>query len=155
MKITKKLATTEDLPEVLNLIEDGKKQMKEKGVTQWNKDYPTSEVVKSDIQQKELWLYGKKDEACVTVSVKGKTVNIYRLVVNSLYKEQGLAKLILQDILDYTATNKQTKQVKIVTNHSNQSMLKLLTAKKFVPTRSFKIDKRENYGFFIEFTRKL
>ena len=149
------MASIEDLPKVLNLIEDGKRQMKIKGVTQWNKDYPTSEIVKEDIRQKKLWLYGEKAKACVTVSVKGETVNIQRLVVHSLYKEHGLAKLILQDILDYTAMNNQTNQVKIVTNHSNQSMLKLLAVKKFVPVRSFRIDDRKNYGFFIEFNRKL
>ncbi|GMA09251.1 hypothetical protein GCM10025886_24030 [Tetragenococcus halophilus subsp. flandriensis] len=154
-KIIKRLATIEDLSQVLNLIEDGKNQMKTNGVTQWNRDYPASEIVESDIRQKKLWLYGKKAEACVTVSVKGETVNIHRLVVSSLYKEQGLAKLILQDILDCTAINKQTEQEKVVTNHSNQSMIRLLTSKKFIPTSSFKADGREDYGSFIEFKRKL
>lgn len=155
IKLTKRLATAKDLPQVLSLIEDGKKQMKAKGVTQWDKSYPTSDIVKSDIRKKTLWLYGKGDEACVTVDVSGDTVSVHRLVVSSLYKEHGLAKLILQDILDYEITTKRAKQVKIVTNHSNQSMLKLLSAKKFTPIRSFKVKGRVNYGSFIEFSRKL
>ncbi|WP_103103284.1 GNAT family N-acetyltransferase [Tetragenococcus halophilus] len=129
--------------------------MKTKGVTQWDENYPNSSVIKKDIQQKILWLYGEKEQACVTVEVKENTVDIHRLVVNSLYKEQGLAKLILQDILDWASINKQIEQVKITTNHTNQGMLKLLLAKEFVPIRSFKIKGRANYGSFIELSRKL
>lgn len=155
MKITKKLASIEDFFEILNLIEDGKEQMKAKGVMQWDENYPNSSVIKKDIQQRTLWLYGEKKQACVTVKMKGNTVDIHRLVVNSLYKEQGLAKLILQDILDWASINKHIKQVKITTNHTNQSMLKLLLAKEFVPIRSFKIEGRTNYGSFIELSREL
>jgi len=85
-KMTKRLATIADLPRVLMLVEDGKKQMEAKRVTQWNKDYPTSDIVKADIQQRTLWLYGQEVEACVTVILEGNTLNICRLVVDSLYK---------------------------------------------------------------------
>ncbi|MDN6722278.1 MAG: hypothetical protein L0L52_08570 [Staphylococcus equorum] len=154
-KITKRLATLADLPRVLMLVEDGKKQMEAKRVTQWNKDYPTSDIVKADIQQRTLWLYGQEVEACVTVILEGNTLNICRLVVDSLYKNQGWANFILQDILDYGAIIKQAKQVKIVTNHSNQSMLKLLSTKDFIAKRSFLVEGRESYGSFIEFSHAL
>lgn len=147
----KRIAQLSDYSNITALINDGKRQMNTEGITQWDSSYPNQEVILQDIKKKQLWIYGRHFEACVTVSKSDQTVLIQRLVVSSHYQRSGIARFILTDIIRKEEAKKETNQIRISTNKSNVPIQKLLTSLNFVPCRKYKMPGREQFGSFIEF----
>ncbi len=58
-----RLATINDLEPIMQIIEDAKKRLKKDGSSQWQDGYPNLEVMISDIQEKNLYLY-EDEEIC-------------------------------------------------------------------------------------------
>lgn len=144
-----------DLPLVLSLIEDGKRQMTAAGITQWTQDYPNRDVIQADIQQKELWLFGEHASACAAVHLERGSIYLQRFVVSSRYQGQGLGSLMLDEVITEESALQRGNQLAVVTNHSNHKMQRLLQFKDFQVKRKFKMKDREQYGDFIEFIRKI
>lgn len=56
-----RLAKSSDLKEIKNLTEACAIALQERGIYQWNENYPSEEKLRADIEKKELYLLEKKN----------------------------------------------------------------------------------------------
>ncbi len=57
-----RLATKCDLPKIFPIFEEAKKYMQKEGnITQWNKNYPAENLLLSDIEKNQLFVYTEND----------------------------------------------------------------------------------------------
>ncbi|MDT2735860.1 GNAT family N-acetyltransferase [Enterococcus pseudoavium] len=147
----RRTAKLSDYPHIMALIADGKKQMDKAGITQWDTSYPNKKIIRQDIQQKHLLIYGMHYEASVAFSKNKKTGFIQRLVVSSQHQRSGIARFILSDIIHEEKQKSELLQLKISTNHSNLPMQHLLSSLNFISYRTYTMPGREHFGSFIEF----
>lgn len=152
MTYSKRIAQPSDFSNILSLIDDGKKQMYETGITQWNDHYPNKKIIEEDIKNKRLYIYGTNYEAIVTIEKKEKVGFIQRLVVNSEYKGQGIARFVLSDLIYQEERRNEITQLRLCTNYSNIPIRKLLMELNFSPCDIYKKSNREQFGFFIEYS---
>lgn len=58
-------ATMEDLDTVMDILRDGHNQLAERGIDQWQGDYPNEEHIKEDIQHGWAYLVESDDDQTV------------------------------------------------------------------------------------------
>ena len=58
-------ATMEDLDTVMDILRDGRNQLAERGIDQWQGDYPNEEHIKEDIQHGWAYLVESDDDQTV------------------------------------------------------------------------------------------
>ncbi len=107
-----RLATTDDLPEICNMIEEAKKLMSEQGIEQWDDLYPVYEDFEEDIKKKTLYVTFKDDqlaaiyvisEECDDEYLKCEWDNkkpciIHRFCVSPLFQHNGIGYEVLNHI---------------------------------------------------------
>lgn len=155
MVYRKRIAQFSDYQKILTLINDGKRQMAAAGITQWDDSYPNKEVILQDIEHQQLWIYGEHFDACVTISRVSNTSFIQRLVVSSSHQRNGIARFILNDIIQVEETRSEITQIKISTNTSNIPIKNLVTSLNFIPCKKYEMAGREQFGTFIEYVHPI
>ncbi|KAF5438691.1 GNAT family N-acetyltransferase [Pediococcus pentosaceus] len=147
-------AYKEDLPLLLNLLQDAKEQMASSHITQWNSYYPNIGVLIKDIEDHSLYSTGARNIAAISIDRRGKDWYLHRLMVHSSVKGQGIAKKILSNIIQNGYSN-NVDNIWITTNHSNLPMIHILTSLGFSFSHKIKIHGREEYGDFIIYNYNL
>ena len=136
------LAKYEDLKEIMNIIEETKKELRKLNNPQWGstaEDYPNETQFKIDIQNKNLYTYKENNtiKGFITISLDNGEYNgliennqensyiIKRLCVNKKYYNQNIAsKLIL--FTEQKAAENNIQILKVDTEISNLKMQNLL-----------------------------
>ena len=59
-------ATPEDMPKIMEIINDAKRSLKERGIDQWQSGYPNEEIILQDIAGGNSYLYIEDDELLAT-----------------------------------------------------------------------------------------
>lgn len=150
--ITRRLATLNEVEDILTLIVDAKEQMARNGVQQWNDAYPNEAVVLADICHQSLWLYGSANNACVTIVRHGSQFFIKRLIVGSEQAGHGVASQMIDDVVSQSISS-NADGVRILTNHTNQPMINLVRKKHFSQINQLLMPDRPQFGNFIEFQK--
>ena len=60
-----KKATLDDLDTIIDILSDGRNQLAEAGVNQWQSDYPSRKQITADIMQGSAYLFNADDNATV------------------------------------------------------------------------------------------
>lgn len=138
MKVLK--AKIEDLPVVLSLFQDAIQYMNNHNIPQWDEYYPNEEVLREDIQNKELYIV-KMEETIVSVFVinfnydeeyskgdwkyKGDSFAVlHRLCVNVQFQNQGIGKNTLS-IIEKMLKENNIKAVRLDAFSKNPYALRL------------------------------
>lgn len=115
-------ATHSDIDVILKLTKACTQFMIDKGIYQWNDNYPNKSAFENDIQRGELYLLEYENDiiGCVVISTfvdqeyklvkwltsNGDNVYIHRLAVHPDYQKQGYAQQLMTFAEDYAKANK-------------------------------------------------
>ena len=135
-----RLATANDLKDIMTIINQAKAYFKAQGINQWQDGYPNEISIINDMQRKEAYVLEDNDEVLATVMIStagesnynyiegkwlqdGKYIVIHRIAIREDQKGKGLAKIIL----DEAAKLFDLPSIRIDTHEDNLSMQRFLT----------------------------
>lgn len=141
-----KKAQMKDLEQIMTILKDGRNQLAEKGVEQWQGDYPSEAHVKEDIEHGFAYLAISNDQQTVgAVSIvpapdhsydqmdgnwlleTDKYIVIHRVAIHSKHAGQGYATKLFQEIIDQVKNNHpEIQSIRIDTHEDNQAMQHLI-----------------------------
>ncbi|MBB1086213.1 GNAT family N-acetyltransferase [Limosilactobacillus fastidiosus] len=139
-------ATMTDFETVMEMLRDGRSQLAERGVEQWQGDYPNEEHIKEDIQHGWTYLVQADDNQTVGVfaivdapdhsydELDGKWLLdtdkyqvIHRVAIHSKHAGHGYASQLFENVISYVKTNrKDIKSLRIDTHEDNKVMQHLI-----------------------------
>ncbi|MCX2186134.1 GNAT family N-acetyltransferase [Limosilactobacillus pontis] len=137
-----KKATMDDLDTILAILRNGRDQLAERGVDQWQGDYPNVQHIKEDIEHGYAYLAQSNDDLTVgTLAIVDAPdhfyddldgqwlmetedyVVIHRVAIHSDYAGKGYASKLFVHMLDYLEEHRPAiKSIRISTNEHNQAM---------------------------------
>jgi len=144
-------ASADELDLVLSIIEDGKKQLADAGIDQWQNEYPNRDTIKADIDAGHAVIYNSDDHETLGVAsvvpspdsaydaLKGdwlvhtdKYVTVHRVAIFSHHQGQGYASKLFQDLFTYIAKNHpESESIRIDTHRDNAKMQHLIVKNGF------------------------
>ena len=138
-------ATQNDLDRIIEILADGRNQLAEKGVAQWQGDYPNREHVKEDIEKGFAYLVVSDDQETVgTLSIVAPPEHdydtmdghwlvdtdqyrvIHRVAIHSNHAGHGYASRMFESVIDYVEKAAHIKSLRIDTHEDNKAMQHLI-----------------------------
>ena len=137
-----------DISNIMNIIKQAQAYFKEQGINQWQNDYPNSEVIGEDIDNKYSYVLLKDKKILATAAIsfdgektyeaiyEGKWISnneyavIHRIAVDNSYKGFGLSSEIIKNV-EKLCLNNGVHSIKVDTHEENISMQKLLGKNQF------------------------
>jgi len=136
-------AEISDIDKIMNIIKQAQQYLKDKGVDQWQDNYPNFDVIKDDIEKRKGYVLETDGKVVATVAVSyndektyekiydGKWITesdyavIHRIAVDNNYKGKRLSSLIISEI-EKMCLKRNIHSIKIDTHKQNESMKKML-----------------------------
>lgn len=137
-----------DVDDVMAVIKQAQDYFKEKGINQWQNNYPNSETINNDILSGHSYVLVKDDSVVATAAVsfdgestynniyEGKWLTndkyavIHRIAVDNTYKGLGLSSEIMKRV-EALCLSKDVHSIKVDTHKENLSMQRLLKKNDF------------------------
>lgn len=143
MKI--RLSTLDDIPKILEIIDDAKALLKSLEIDQWQNGYPNAEQVENDIINKESYVVVNDDKIIGTTMfttrkeptykkvIDGKWIVeeakpygvIHRLATSAKHRNQGIAQFIFNE-MHQQLKEQNIQSLKIDTHEKNIGMQSLI-----------------------------
>lgn len=139
-----KLAQKQDLPTIMNFIEDGRKQLANNGIPQWNNGYPSNLTMQQDIEAGNCYMLmvGDQPAGCATLMLQGDTyythivsgkwkqpghpfATIHRVAVSDKFRGMRLSSYLFSAIISI-AYEKGARNFRVSTHEKNKAMQALL-----------------------------
>ncbi len=148
MEVTLEQAKMEDIEIAMDIINDGKKYLKQQGIDQWQTGYPDRENIKEDIIAKRGY-FVKNDNnklayMCVDFegepaykNIKGAWQSnatyavIHRLAISKQNVGSGLSNVIIQ-LVEKLCKQKGVDSIRVDTDNANKIMQHILQKNSFV-----------------------
>ncbi len=144
MHLTK--ASLDDLERIVEILEDGRNQLAERGVDQWQGDYPNVDHVKEDIENGFAYLVHSDDHETVGAfsilpapdhsydELDGgwlldtdRYLTIHRVAIHSDHAGNGYASGLFKELIDYIKLHREDiKSLRIDTHEDNKPMQHLI-----------------------------
>lgn len=142
------LATRNDLPVIMKMIEDGKERLKNMRVDQWQNGYPNEEVILKDMKVGNSYLFFAGDTPVATFALifdndptyssikEGEwlTMNPYTVIHRIAVSENHLGKGIMGQLLQKVGEKSLAKgfgSMRMDTHPENKTMQRALLKNKF------------------------
>ena len=149
--MTFRKTTTEDIPELMKIIQQAKTYLKEQGVNQWQDGYPNEEAFEEDIAKGVSYVLEEGETILGTLALifgedptyqkiydgAWKTegipyATIHRIAVAAEQKGKGIAGVMLAEA-EKLCKGKKVHSIRIDTHRDNHSMHRFLFKSKFEP----------------------
>ncbi|WP_299464653.1 GNAT family N-acetyltransferase [Mucilaginibacter sp.] len=134
-----RLATSKDIPQIMNLIADVVPLMIASGNLQWDDKYPNPEVFENDIKLNQLWVadvdgaiggvtaitteqYPEYEQ--VGLDINETAIVTHRLAVSPHFRGKGIAAALLMQA-EYEAIERGIETLRVDTNTKNEATQKL------------------------------
>lgn len=144
-------ATTADFDRIVEILQDGRNQLAEQGIDQWQGEYPNAQHVKEDIEHGYAYLVHSDDDETVGVftimpspdhaydQLDGQWLiatdaylTVHRVAIHSNHAGHGYASGLFQQMIDYIRNNRpDIKSIRIDTHEDNQAMQHLISKSGF------------------------
>lgn len=144
-------AKLDDLNTIVEILRDGRNQLAERGVDQWQGDYPNEEHVRQDILNGYAYLVQSDDTETVgTVAIvpapdpvydhingqwlidTNKFVAIHRVAIHSNHAGKGYASQLFVAVIHHLASNHpDIESIRLSTNENNLAMQRVATKNGF------------------------
>ena len=144
MKLRK--ATMADFDQIMTILKDGANQLAERGVDQWQGDYPSKTQIKEDIEHGSAYLASSADSETIgAISIVNapdhaydklvgqwlcntdKYIVIHRVAIHSNYAGKGYATELLSSVINYILDNRtDIDSIRIDTHEDNKAMQHLI-----------------------------
>ena len=136
-------AAAEDIPDIMQIVDDARESLKRFGVDQWQGPYPEKDVFEADIGREECFIvsHGEETAGFFTLSVKeeedysnitdGKWSSdlpycvLHRSAVSAKYRGSGISEFLMKCVKQQCALFKR-QVIRVDTHRKNKAMLKLL-----------------------------
>ena len=132
--------TINDLPEVIEIINQAKLYFKNEGIDQWQDGYPNEDSIINDINQNEAYVLENNGKILATTMISSnieptynyiegnwlqndKYMVIHRIAIRNDQKGKGLAKIIIDEALKL---HPDIHSIRIDTHVDNLSMQRFL-----------------------------
>jgi uncharacterized protein YqgV (UPF0045/DUF77 family) len=137
-----------DIDSIMKIIKQAQDYFKEKGINQWQNNYPNVEVISNDVAEKNSYVLVQNNDIVATAVVsfngertyesiyEGKWISnkeyavVHRIAVNNNHKGLGLLSKIIKNV-EEVCIEKGVSSIKVDTHEQNLSMQKLLRKNKF------------------------
>ena len=136
------IANLNDLKEVMEVIEDGRKLLKEEGNGQWQDGYPNTDDLRNDILNQQLYCVTLKGLIIGVMAITGREdayhylyegewltnldyLVMHRIAVRESNRESGVGTLLFQ-IFEEVAQKNNIHSLRIDTHQNNDIMVHLL-----------------------------
>ncbi len=146
-----KKATLDDLDTIIDILSDGRNQLAEAGVNQWQGAYPSRKQITADIMQGSAYLFNADDNATVGAvavvpspdetydTAKAEWLNttapyvvIHRVAIHSSHAGHGYATQLFEKIIAHIAADHpEINSIRIDTHADNQAMQHLIAKMNF------------------------
>lgn len=146
-----KKATMEDYERILEILKDGRNQLAERGIDQWQGDYPNAQHIKEDVQNGFAYVVHSDDEETVGAfailpapdhaydELDGQWlidtkdyVTVHRVAIHSDHAGKGYASKLFTDLINHFKNNrKDIKSIRIDTHEDNKPMQHLIVKNGF------------------------
>lgn len=146
-----KKATMDDLGTIMDLLRDGRDQLAERGIDQWQGDYPNEQHVREDIEHGFSYLVQSDDQQTVgTVAIvpapdpvydhidgqwlvnTDQFVAIHRVAIHSQHAGKGYASKLFVAIIKYLVDDfPHIESIRLSTNENNLAMQHVATKNGF------------------------
>ena len=141
-------AEISDLPELMEIINSAKDYLKQKGIDQWQNNYPNQETIKNDIKDCNSYLLIKENTIIATAAIifgedptynyieggdwltEGEYGVIHRSAVAEEYKGQGVIAEIFKEAF-IIAKSKNAASIRIDTHPDNLPMQRAIEKEGF------------------------
>ena len=151
MHLTK--ATMDGLDRVIEILKDGRNQLAERGIDQWQGDYPNPKQVEEDINKGVAYLVHSDDHETVGAfsivpapdpvydAMDGKWqlntdqyLVIHRVAIHSAHAGKGYASGLFNNVIDYIKQNRpDILSLRIDTHEDNVPMQHLIEKERLYP----------------------
>lgn len=140
-----KRATMADFDQIITILKDGANQLAERGVDQWQGDYPSIDQIKEDIKNGWAYLAVSDDHETVGAiaivdgpdhvydNLSGKWlcntdnyVVIHRVAIKSEHAGKGYATQLLSSVINKVKQSDQVDSIRIDTHEDNKAMQHLI-----------------------------
>ncbi len=122
LKIEK--AQLSDLKALYNLYSSAKEELHNKGISQWNEHYPTSQIIEQDVTRELLFAFKNNDEIIGAINLseeqetqyqninwqydETKVLVIHRLAIDPKFQGKGYARVLMDFAEEYAMENRYT-----------------------------------------------
>lgn len=157
-----RLATLNDIPQIMELIAEIVPIMIASGNFQWDNSYPNTEVFEKDIALGQLWVADIESAiagiSAITTDQEPEYKNVgwdinelavvtHRLAVSEKFRGKGVAAALLTQA-ERVAESKGTKILRIDTNTQNQATQKLFPKMGYLFAGEIGLDFRPGLHFY-------
>ena len=142
-------AIISDLPAMMNIVRQAQASLKSLGIDQWQNGYPTSEIVRQDIENGDAYVLTDNGQVVAMMTViyndeptydriydgewlsRGDFAVVHRMAVDNRLRQVGMASFLLQEA-EKMAIKKRIPSIKIDTHKGNSPMRRTLEKNGFV-----------------------
>lgn len=157
-----RLATLNDIPQILTLIANVIPVMQAAGNFQWDNDYPNKQVFTKDINLNQLWVADitgaiagvaaittdqDAEYAQAGLDITETAIVTHRLAVNINYQGRGVAAALLKQA-EHEAIRREISVLRIDTNIANKVTQKLFPKLGYILAGEISLDIRPGLRFF-------
>lgn len=143
-----KQTEAKDIPQIMEIIKAARNYLKNKGIDQWQNNYPNSKTLKEDIENNNSYIITDGDKIIAAAAIifsddptydyieGGKWLSsgnygvIHRAVVIKEYKGRGIASKIFARTYEL-AKQRGITSIRIDTHPDNEAMKKAIKKEKF------------------------
>ncbi|GEO69486.1 GNAT family N-acetyltransferase [Levilactobacillus acidifarinae] len=139
-------AKADELDLVCDIIEDGKKQLADAGIDQWQDNYPNRDTIQTDIDLGRATIFNSDDHETLGVAAvvqapdnsydtligdwlkdTEKYVTVHRVAIFSHHQGKGYASKLFQELFTYIAEHHpEVESIRIDTHRDNTKMQHLI-----------------------------
>ncbi len=136
------VGTKNNIKEIMDIINDSKKRLKQSGINQWQDGYPNEEVFINDCNNKECYVCYDKDTLCGVFVLSFRPDPTYRKIyegnwggegygalhrvaVHSKYLSQGIGSKLIE-YAKQVCQQKNISWLRVDTHEENKTMKRLL-----------------------------
>lgn len=136
-----------EIDDVMEIINDAKRFLKDNKINQWQDNYPNHEIIKNDILRNESYVLEKDNLIIATIvlsfqkeetyeSIEGKWINnnpyatIHRIAISNEYKGQGISKILMNNVYN-KCLEKDFLNIRVDTHEDNLVMKSFLNKEDF------------------------
>lgn len=156
-------AVVEDIPQIKKITEACAQYMIDQGIYQWNKNYPSLEVLTKDVKANNVYVYLVEQKIVGTVmfsmemddfytEVNWLTPNfnqlyVHRLAVHPHYQKQGIARALM-DFGEALAKEKKCLSIRLDTYSKNPRNNRFYQARQYQQVGQVFFSQKSEHPFY-------
>ena len=164
-----RIAKEKELDKLWSIYQEAKKHLEEQNIFQWTDDYPSYELIKSDLKNQYVYIGVLDKEIIGAVNISeeqekeyasidwqnkyGKALVVHRLVVSPTHQGKGYASQLM-DFSEKLGANNGFTSVRLDTYSQNEFNLQFYRNRKYTVQGQVYFPKREFHFWCLEKTIK-